>query len=59
MWFGVLAPFAIVSATRSLLRIRASNGALSGAASATAGLVAGAIGMLVIVAGVGYWILAA
>jgi len=59
MWFGVLAPFAIVSATRSLLRIRASNGALSGAASATTGLVAGTIGMLVIVAGVGYWILVA
>jgi hypothetical protein len=59
MWFGVLAPFAIFSATRSLLRIRASNGALTGAARATAGLVAGAIGMLVIVAGVGYWILAA
>ena len=59
MWFGVLAPFAILSATRSLLRIRASNGALSGAASATTGLVAGTIGMLVIVAGVGYWILVA
>jgi hypothetical protein len=59
MWFGVLAPFAIFSATRSLLRIRASNGALSGAASATTGLVAGAIGMFVIIAGVGYWILSA
>jgi len=59
MWFGVLAPFAILRAARSLLRIRASNGALSGAASATTGLVAGTIGMLVIVAGVGYWILVA
>jgi hypothetical protein len=59
MWFGVFAPFAIFSATRSLLRIRASNGELGGAASATAGLVAGAIGMVVIIAGIGYWILAA
>jgi hypothetical protein len=58
LWFGVLAPFAIFSATRSLLRIRDSNGELRGAASAMTGLVAGVIGMLVIVAGVGYWILA-
>jgi hypothetical protein len=59
LWFGVFAPFAIFSATRSLLRIRASNGELQGSARAMTGLVAGAIGMLVIVAGVGYWILAA
>jgi hypothetical protein len=58
LWFGVLAPFAIFIAARSLLRIRASNGELGGAASATAGLVAGVIGMAVIVAGIGYWILA-
>jgi hypothetical protein len=59
LWFGVFAPFAIVSATRSLRRIRTSNGELGGAASATAGLVAGVIGLVVIVAGVAYWILAA
>lgn len=59
LWFGVFAPFAIFIATRSLLRIRSSNGELGGAASATAGLVAGVIGMVVIVAGIGYWILAA
>ncbi|HEV3405640.1 MAG TPA: hypothetical protein VG364_03490 [Candidatus Dormibacteraeota bacterium] len=59
LWFGIFAPFAIFSATRSLLRIRASNGELRGAASATTGLVAGVIGIAVIVAGVGYWILAA
>lgn len=59
MWFGVFAPFAIFSATRSLLRIRASKGALGGTASATAGLVAGVIGIVVIVAGIGYWIVAA
>lgn len=58
MWFGVFAPFAIFTATRSLRRIRASNGELRGAASATAGLVAGVLGMVVIVAGVAYWILA-
>jgi hypothetical protein len=59
LWFGVFAPFAILSATRSLRRIRASNGELRGGGSATTGLVAGVIGMFVIVAGVGYWILAA
>ncbi|HEV2475157.1 MAG TPA: hypothetical protein VGX22_01365 [Candidatus Dormibacteraeota bacterium] len=59
MWFGVFAPFAIFSATRSLRRIRASNGELSGTASATAGLVTAAIGIVVIVAGIGYWIVAA
>jgi hypothetical protein len=59
LWFGIFAPFAIFSATRSLLRIRASSGELRGAASATTGLVAGVIGIAVIVAGVGYWILAA
>jgi len=58
MWFGVFAPFAIFTATRSLRRIRASNGELRGAASATAGLVAGVLGMVVIVAGVAFWILA-
>jgi hypothetical protein len=59
LWFGVLAPFAILSATRSLRRIRASNGELRGAGSATTGFVAGVIGMVVIFAGIGYWILAA
>jgi hypothetical protein len=59
LWFGVFAPLAIFSAARSLRRIRASNGELRGAGSATTGLVAGAIGMVVILAGVGYWILAA
>jgi hypothetical protein len=58
LWFGVFAPFAIFSAARSLLRIRASNGELRGAATVTTGLVAGIIGMVVIVTGVGYWILA-
>jgi hypothetical protein len=56
--FGIFAPFAIVSATRSLLRIRASHGELRGAPSAVAGLVAGLISVATIVMGVGYWLLA-
>jgi hypothetical protein len=56
LWFGVLAPFAIFSAARSLRRIRASGGDLRGAASATAGLVGGLMGMAVVIIGVGYWI---
>jgi hypothetical protein len=59
LWFGLFAPFAVFSATRSLRRIRASGGALTGAASATAGLVAGLLALAAIVAGVVYWILAA
>ena len=44
--FGLFAPFAIFSATRSLRRIRASNGELRGAARATAGLVAGLVSVV-------------
>jgi hypothetical protein len=55
MWFGVFAPFAIFSASRSLRRIRASQGELRGATRATAGLVAGLVGMATIVVGVAYW----
>ena len=55
LWFGLIAPFAIFSGARSLARIRASNGELHGAASAALGLVAGIIGLAVIVVGVGYW----
>ena len=58
LWFGIVAPFAIFSGTRSLLRIRASHGELRGAAAATGGLVAGIIGLATIIAGVAYWILA-
>lgn len=58
LWFGVLAPFAIVSAARSLRRIRASGGQLGGATSATAGLVAGVIGLATMVIGIGYWLIA-
>ena len=58
LWFGIFAPFAIVSGARSLRRIRASNGQLRGAAAATGGLIAGIIGLATITAGVAYWILA-
>jgi hypothetical protein len=58
LWFGVLAPFAIFSATRSLRRIRASHGELRGAVAATGGFVAGLIALATIIAGVAYWILA-
>ena len=55
LWFGILAPFAIFSATRSLRRIRASHGELRGAAAATGGLVAGLVAVVTIVAGATYW----
>ena len=56
--FGIFAPFAIVSGSRSLRRIRASGGDLRGEASATAGLVAGIVALATILAGVGYWVIA-
>ena len=56
--FGLFAPFAVYSGTRSLLRIRASGGELRGAGSATAGLIAGLLGLLVILVGTAYWIVA-
>jgi len=56
--FGIFAPFAIYSGTRSLMRIHASDGELRGAARATAGLVAGLIALVTIVIGIGYWLLA-
>ncbi len=58
LWFGIFAPFAIFSATRSLLRIRASHGELRGATAATGGLVAGGIALAVLIVGAGYWLLA-
>jgi hypothetical protein len=58
LWFGIVAPFAIFSSVRSLRRIHSSDGALRGAGSATAGLVAGLVAVIVIAAGVAYWIFA-
>jgi len=56
--FGVLAPFAIFSGTRSLLRIRASGGELRGTSSAAAGMVAGVVALATLLFGMGYWLLA-
>ena len=56
--FGVFAPFAIWAAISSLRRIRKSNGVLSGKTSAVFGLVAGILGMTVLIAGTAYWFLA-
>ena len=58
MWFGIVAPFAIFSSVRSLRRIRASGGELRGAASATAGLVGGLLGLATIITGTAYWLVA-
>jgi hypothetical protein len=58
LWFGVFAPFAVYSGARSWRRIRASGGELTGGASALGGLVAGLIGLAVIVVGTIYWVLA-
>jgi hypothetical protein len=56
--FVVFAPFAIFSSARSLRRIHASGGELRGTASATAGLVAGLLGLVTFMVGTGYWLLA-
>lgn len=55
--FGVFSPFAIWIGARSLGRIRASNGELRGAGRATAGLIAGVIGLLVALLGTIYWLI--
>lgn len=57
LWFGIFAPFAILSGARSVRRIRASGGQLRGAAAATGGLIAGIIALATIIAGVAYWFL--
>jgi len=56
--FVVFAPFAIFSGARSLWRIHASGGELRGTASATAGLVAGLLGLVTFIVGTSYWLLA-
>lgn len=58
LWFGVFAPFAILGGALSLRRIRASEGELSGSGRAMAGLIAGVVGLAVVLAGVLYWVLA-
>lgn len=56
--FGVFAPFAIWSGMRSLRRIGASDGELRGATRATAGLIAGLLGLVTFLAGTIYWLVA-
>lgn len=57
LWFGIFAPFAIWSAGRSLVRIRTSDGALSGRGSVVVGLVAGLVGLAALVIGIAFWYL--
>ena len=56
--FGIFAPFAIWAGFRSLRRIRASDGALSGEASAGVAIAGGLFGLAVLVFGTAYWFLA-
>ena len=56
--FVVFAPFAIWSGASSLRRIRASDGELKGTARAFAGLLAGVLGLVTLIAGTVYWFLA-
>jgi hypothetical protein len=58
LWFGILSPFAIFSGARSLRRIWTSDGELRGAGRAAVGLIAGIVGLAVIIVGAGYWWLA-
>ena len=55
---GVFAPFAICTGARSLRRIRASNGELTGEWSAMLGLASGFVGFVSAGAGILYWFLA-
>ena len=54
--FGVLAPFAIWSGGRSLLRIRSSGGQVTGAWSASLGLAAGIAGGSFAIGGIVFWL---
>jgi hypothetical protein len=56
--FGVFAPFAIWTGARSLRRIRAARGELSGETSALLGLAAGLLGLAALIVGTAYWFLA-
>jgi hypothetical protein len=56
--FGIFAPFAIWSGARCLLRIRSSNGDLTGAFAAALGLAAGVASLAALAGGAAYWFLA-
>ena len=54
--FGLLAPFAIWSGSRSLLRIRSSSGSVTGAWSAAIGVAAGIAGASFGIGGLVFWL---
>ena len=54
--FGILSPFAVWSAARSLRRIRASDGKVRGIFSASLGLGGGLVGAIFLVAGIVFWL---
>jgi hypothetical protein len=56
--FGIFAPFAIWAGVDSFRRIRASDGALTGAGSAAVGIAGGILGLAVFILGTAYWFLA-
>ena len=56
--FGIVAPFALWAGVSSLRRIRASAGALTGAASAGVGIAGGLFGLTVLILGTAYWFIA-
>ena len=55
--FGVFAPFAVWSGFRSVSRIRAADGVLTGLTSASLGLAAGLLGVAALIVGTAYWFL--
>ncbi|TMF05335.1 MAG: hypothetical protein E6I42_04390 [Chloroflexi bacterium] len=54
--FGLLAPFAIWSGSRSLRRIRSSGGQVTGTWSAALGVAAGIVGGAFGLGGVVFWL---
>ena len=56
LFFGVLAPFALVSGFRSLRDIQRARGRLTGEASALTGIIGGALGSAAFVIGVLWWL---
>jgi hypothetical protein len=57
MPFGIFAPFALWAGLRSMRRIRLSDGALKGSASAAVGIAGGVLGLAVLIFGTAYWFL--
>ena len=57
--FGILAPFALVLGYRSLQAIHGSHEWLTGQWWALTGMLAGALGTIVMLVGIGYWLFAA